>query len=519
MTRSAGATPERLGELEDGRSAREGDWVYAVVLVAAATAASMVMVGPTIAGYFQADDLEMIWRATAFDPAMPSLGYPSNHWRPMVDLSISVNHGLGGLDPLGYRVFNALAHIAAAITVGVLVAVITPSVEGRGRGRSDRWSSVLAAVCFAVWPSHGEAALWIAGRGDLLMTLFGLWAVVAAALAARGPVAGGPANERRPAWSWVAALMLVLALLSKESAVAVPFIATVVVWSVRRSAPTAQGRGVTIGSALSLTWPMYAATAVWFAWRRVAMGSFVGGFAPAWEQMSPAMAARGVGALVLRSALPPLPLWGIAAAVSVVAVALTSIVVRRRRSLGGDGRPAGSVGDVRAAERTSALYVVCALLAVVPVAGLGASLTSAAGERLAYLPSAFVIAALVRWWAVASKRWPRVAVAAAALVVVVLGASSLQMAHRWSAAAEESQRVSAALGVLPTDGPALVLGARERDRHGIPVALNSMGAAVVLLHGWTDPSLISDSEDWPLPGGEEPTVWDFDGTELVPRRR
>lgn len=523
MTANGGRSPGTV-PLDIGRStsSRPRGWAYAGLLLVVSAVGSLPMIGPTFGGYFQSDDFEMIWRATRFDPAMPSLGYPSNHWRPLVELSLRLNHSIGGLDPVGYRAANAVIHAATAATVGALVGLLTPLIEHRSPQRRDRWASVVAVAAFALWPSHGEAVLWVAGRGDLLMTLFGLWAVAAAVASAAGDLQRSPsamwAGRRAPGLMVVASLCLALALLSKESAVAIPFISTVLVVMSRRSATPSVGPGALLVGALRTTLPLYLVAVAWLAWRRFALGSFAGGFAPVLESSSAVTVTRGSLALVLRSFLPAMSAatWLVAAAGIVL---LAGYLFAQRRTIARHAGVGAAVAPVGSALGTSLAYFACAALAVLPVMALGASLTDSAGERLAYLPSAFVVAALARWWTVLMCRHQRVAVATASGLIAVLVVISTQVGFRWASAALESQRLAEALGVLPPDEPALVLGARERDEHGIPVALNAMGATVVLLHGWTDPTLISDSQDWPLPAGQVPTVWDFDGSQLRPRPR
>jgi len=41
--------------------------------------------------------------------------------RPVVELSLAVNYGLGGLNPWGYHAFNLVVHILAALTLFGLV--------------------------------------------------------------------------------------------------------------------------------------------------------------------------------------------------------------------------------------------------------------------------------------------------------------------------------------------------------------------------------------------------------------
>lgn len=131
-----------------------------------------------------------------------ALGY----YRPIITLLYRADRALWGLNPSGYHLTNLLWHLLATFLV-YRVAL-----------RTTGWivAAWAAALLFAVLPVHAEAIGWIQGRVDLVSTAFSLLALLAL-LRARD--AAGRASW---AWASLAGLMLLTALLAKESAAALP---------------------------------------------------------------------------------------------------------------------------------------------------------------------------------------------------------------------------------------------------------------------------------------------------------
>jgi tetratricopeptide (TPR) repeat protein len=93
--------------------------------------------------------------------------------RPVVLLSLALNYALGGLNPLGYHVFNIAVHILAGLVLyGILRRTFNAPVL------SSRWhvaSSCLAVLIASVWvvhPLETESVTYTIQRGESLMGLF-----------------------------------------------------------------------------------------------------------------------------------------------------------------------------------------------------------------------------------------------------------------------------------------------------------------------------------------------------------
>lgn len=120
-------------------------------------------------------------------------------YRPVVTLAFAFDYAVHGWKPRGYGWTNLGLCIACALALGALALALG----------LPRRAALLAAVLWTINP-HGinMALLWLSGRTATLLTLFSLLTAVAFLRRRYG----------------AAALLLALALLSKEEAVLLPFI-------------------------------------------------------------------------------------------------------------------------------------------------------------------------------------------------------------------------------------------------------------------------------------------------------
>lgn len=163
------------------------------------------------------------------------------YYRPLTLLSFAVDKALHGSNPAGYHLTNVALHVAASLCLLALLRRYRAGVVG----------SLLAALGWALHPRLTEAVAWISGRTDVLAGLF-----VLAALVVQRP--------GRLGRSALAAVLLALGLLSKESALAgVVAVTTLELWP-RHGVPlAARARGAA---------PPLLALGLYWALRSVALG-------------------------------------------------------------------------------------------------------------------------------------------------------------------------------------------------------------------------------------------------------
>jgi Tfp pilus assembly protein PilF len=130
------------------------------------------------------------------------IGYAG--YRPLTTLTFALNHAAHGLEPVGYHAVNVALHAAASALLAILVARLLGSVA----------AAALVGALFATHPVHSEAVASVVGRADVLATLLALlcwWLLLGRERGRDVPL------PRR----LLAAAVLALAILAKESAVAI----------------------------------------------------------------------------------------------------------------------------------------------------------------------------------------------------------------------------------------------------------------------------------------------------------
>ena len=128
-------------------------------------------------------------------------------YRPVFLLTFYLGHQLFGDAPVAYHALNLALHTLNAIMVFFLVLRLSSS--------DRRWPALFAALVFVIHPVHAESVSWIAGITDPLVTLFLLGSFL---------VYLDHESKPHPARLTISLLLFMLALLSKETAVMLPFI-------------------------------------------------------------------------------------------------------------------------------------------------------------------------------------------------------------------------------------------------------------------------------------------------------
>jgi hypothetical protein len=93
--------------------------------------------------------------------------------RPVVYLSLMLNYQLGGLNVIGFHIFNIGVHIANSIFVYLLMfwTLNLPALDAKYREKSKRMA-LFGALLFAIHPLQTETVTYIITRTELLATFF-----------------------------------------------------------------------------------------------------------------------------------------------------------------------------------------------------------------------------------------------------------------------------------------------------------------------------------------------------------
>jgi Tfp pilus assembly protein PilF len=146
-------------------------------------------------------------------------------FRPVVNVSYAIDHSIWGHTPFIYHLTNVLLHAVVVLLLFLFLRRACADARARVAGPTgphpmDGWIAAHGALLFAVHPLLTEAVAYVSGRSELLCALF----VLSTLLIARGAM-------ERGGMRWLAAgITGVLALLSKEVAVALPMLLLAYDW-------------------------------------------------------------------------------------------------------------------------------------------------------------------------------------------------------------------------------------------------------------------------------------------------
>src|ERR1051326_3592760 len=124
-----------------------------------------------------------------------------NYYRPMFLLWLTGNYSLFKLTPGWWHLTTIAMHVLATGLVYLLAA----------RLLKDRWMGAAAALLFGLNPLHIECVAWISGVPEVMLTIFFIGALLAYQNWQQG---------RGTRWLTASIALYVLALLSKETALA-----------------------------------------------------------------------------------------------------------------------------------------------------------------------------------------------------------------------------------------------------------------------------------------------------------
>lgn len=194
--------------------------MWSPLLVLAATIAAHA--GALGGGFVFDDRIAILRNESSIDALWPPGEWMLGTQRPLVQLSLAVNHALGGVGPWGYHAFNVVLHAVVAL---LLLAVFREGARVlRARAAvavDERTATVAATAAALLWslhPATTAASTYVIQRAESMAAAFSLIAVLALLRAARADSGG------RPAWAMRATVILAvpLALLSKPTAVSLP---------------------------------------------------------------------------------------------------------------------------------------------------------------------------------------------------------------------------------------------------------------------------------------------------------
>jgi hypothetical protein len=416
--------------------------------------------------WFISDDFSQIGKVLAGDLSFVWGKEHGGFFRPLFILSYLIDTKLWRLNPAGFHLTNVLFH---SLNGFLVVALSLRMLENLKLSSVTREVVSLAAgALFLLHPSHSEAVSWISGRVDVLATLFCLAALLAYL---------GYARSRRPrrlAWSL---LFFILALLTKESAICLPFLVAILGFfrlEVRKDSRSLWRLASIVAAYIFIL-------LVFVAIRSHFLRSLVGGYGVSQHlNFSPRWLRDRLLEASVRSVLPMLPsqlsrflfkpLQSAAFILfSVICAGLIATLVFLRRRWR---------NRAERHEENSFLIVLAGLFlaSLLPVINLRLSLYETWGERFLYLPSVFACLSLAYLAAILIRR-QRLRLVILVCVLGFYGVNLYRANRLWRQAAQLSRSIQNQLVDSSSRDRLVILNLPDNLR-GTPIFHNGLPEAL-----------------------------------------
>lgn len=161
--------------------------------------------------------------------------YHEANWHPLTMLSLALDRQLWGTSAIGFHATNIFIHSGTTFMVYFVFRDLLERVSRNVSSGHATWisnvGSLVATLFFSIHPLRVESVVWASERKDVLSLFFIVAAVcwhlkyVKASLAAQ-PVRG----QRQRLAYWMVLVMASCALMSKPTAVSLPFVLLIVDW-------------------------------------------------------------------------------------------------------------------------------------------------------------------------------------------------------------------------------------------------------------------------------------------------
>ncbi len=133
----------------------------------------------------------------------------AKYYRPVHYVSIVFDKYIWGVNPLGFHLTNTILHAINTLLFFYLFKLVLI----RFKSDEPQLTSFLGSLLFALHPIHTESVSWIAGRTDMICTLFFFTALISHILI-----------KKNIFFVPIAIISYSLSLLSKELGIAFPFV-------------------------------------------------------------------------------------------------------------------------------------------------------------------------------------------------------------------------------------------------------------------------------------------------------
>ncbi|HKV38800.1 MAG TPA: tetratricopeptide repeat protein [Blastocatellia bacterium] len=334
------------------------------------------------------------------------------YFRPMFNILFSIDYALFGKTAWGWHLSNLLIHSCVVYFVFITVRELT----------EDRWLALIAASLFAVHPVHAEPVAWVSGITDGLLALFALPSFYYYLCFRR---------SRRKLHLTAALVLYLLALLTKETAIALPaIVAFMELWYFKNRMRLKQR----FANAAAIVGLMAVPTAIYIGLRMQALSGLVFGTGPAYPILN---AVETVPVAIVKYLALALVPKGYSYQHQ---FALAASIVSSNVLIAVAGLTAAVVALALARNKELTFSAVWFLLWLGPALAVlrRADPEFMVQERYLYIPSVGLCLGLalgIRWLANPGRRWARGPIAGAVVtagLVIGLAAAAVRQNRVWT---------------------------------------------------------------------------------------
>jgi hypothetical protein len=364
-------------------------------------------------------------------------------FRPVLSFISFLDYQLWGLKYWGYHLTNFLFHGLNAIWVGGIAALLlsrqfNPSI-------AQRFIPYLSGFIFLLLPSHTEPVSWISARTDVISTFFALSALGCYLLYK---------IIKNYHYQYIALLLFLLGLLSKESIVSFPgIIAGYECYEYFFQNKSQKS----IKYHFSIFCQYLAILFVYFGLRYWKLNTLVGGYGEKVHlQFNVQQLLKNIVIYPSRSLLPPFPeaqlnFW-VFTFLALIGILLSSIMISRSFHSKTSKFP-----------QILIFLVISFYIAVLPAINVTVSTVDTQGERYLYFASGFAaifLAIAINTILLQSQ----VALIASSILLLYFGLSTYSLNQNWKIAGDMSQSILESVQNIQPTTPALITSLPDNYR-------------------------------------------------------
>ncbi len=323
-----------------------------------------------IGSFFLSDDFNWVHQIQTRGAFGVWTTAPDVFFRPVVSLTLFIDHAIWGLNSFGYHLTNLSFHAVCAFFVYQILSQLLNREQFQSQ--PVKMMPMLAALFFIIVPSHVEAVTWISARSDLVATCFCLGSF-STYLSYK--------NNQNKSLLIGSYILFLFALLSKESVIIYPGI--IFAYEVYHYFTASQSTH-TIKDIIYLPFIYTSLFPIYLILRYLGLGQLIGGYGTGVHlTLNSAIILRGL-ASSLRTLIPPISDsessdWQLLFLVFIVTLLLLIIKF--------------SGGNVfyNSLSKLLLFLIAAFFISLLPILNLVVSVQDNQGERFLYFPSVFMM--------------------------------------------------------------------------------------------------------------------------------